>query len=475
MSNDPIRYPKLPQTLAGGLNWSMLRYFGAGAILASVTIGSGETLMASRGGSIFGYSVLWAVLVAVVAKGFQVYTAARHFTLTGHHPLEDWSRHAPCVPWFMLFLCLWCFPFLLAFLTLVLGEIVNEMFYIASPDERGFWMWTRIWATAAAVVAIGLTWIQGYGVIEKVQTVVIGLLLVSIGAAAVAANPDWAQIVTGLFVPVSPEYEPWITEKYPESFANRTAWVEITAIIGFIGGGTYDYLGYIGCLREKTWGAIGLEQTDSKCVEISDDADNIRRGQIWLRPPSIDVAASFACVFIFSVCFVVLGAAVLNTQQIVPAKNGELLTHQAQFLTRLHPILLHLYRAGVFMAFWGTIYGAYEIYSRTAYECLRPISKRLRDTPAKTVRLYVLLYCGLGGITLTWITDHPIKLITFPSLVGGVLTCGLWCFGMIWLDRKMLPRSLQMKLPLLIATVLSGLLLAGIGGKALFDFVGSFL
>ena len=125
------------------------------------------------------------------------------------------------------------------------------------------------------------------------------------------------------------------------------------------------------------------------------------------------------------------------------------------------------------MAFWGTIYGAYEIYWRTVYECLRPVSQRVRRMSTKTVRWYVLVYCGLAGIALTWLTENPVALITFPSLVGGVLTCGLWCFGMVWLDRTLLPKPLQMKTPLLVATLVSGTLLAGIGGKAFFDFVAS--
>mgnify|MGYP007096626210 CR=1 FL=1 len=470
-ASSPILYPLIPETLSGGINWRMMRYFGAGAILASVTIGSGETLMASRGGSIFGYSVLWAVLIASVAKGFQVYTAARHITLTGRHPLEDWARMSRAIPWMLLALCLWCFPFLLSFLSLVLGEIINEMFHLAAPEDPAFRFWTRVWATAAAALAITLTLIQGYGLMEKVQTTVIGLLLLSIGAACLASSPEWLSVIEGMFVPTAPAYPPWLLEKYADKFADRSPWIEITAIIGFIGGGTYDYLGYVSCLREKSWGAIGMESRTSNHRGIADNAENISRGRAWLWPPCIDVSVSFLCVFIFSVCFVILGASVLHPQEIVPAKNGELLTHQAQFLTQLHPTFLYLYQIGVFMAFWGTIYGAYEIYWRTVYECLRPVSQRVRQMPTDKVKLYVLLYCGVAGIALTWLTENPMKLITFPSLVGGVLTCGLWCFGMVWLDRKLLPAALRMKPPLLIATLLSGALLTGLGGKAFYDFV----
>ncbi|MCH2213501.1 MAG: Nramp family divalent metal transporter [Fuerstiella sp.] len=472
MTDTLIKYPDIPTTLAGRFNWRMLKYFGAGAILASVTIGSGETLMASRGGSIFGYSVLWAVLLASAAKAVQVYTAARHITLTGRHPLEDWARMTLWIPLLLLGMSLWCFPFLLSFLSLVLGEIINEMFHVATPNDPDFRLWTRIWATGATVLAIALTLIQGYSLMEKVQTAVIGLLLLSIGAACLASNPDLLAVIQGLFVPVSPQYQPWLIEKYPEAFRDRTPWVEITTILGFVGGGTYDYLGYVSCLREKSWGAIRTG-SDSSVRLIADDTDNLRRGRKWLVPPCIDVTTSFVCVFVFSICFVVLGASVLHPQEIVPAKNGELLTHQAQFLTQLHPAFLYLYRIGVFMAFWGTIYGAYEIYWRTVYECLRPVSEKIRRMSSGTVRLCVLLYCGVGAIALSWLTENPIGLITIPSLIGGVLSCGLWCFGMMWLDRKSLPTALRMKPVLRIATFVSGALLTSIGVKAFYDYVAS--
>jgi len=491
MADNTVRYPEPPAILTGGWNWQLLKYFGAGAILASVTIGSGETLMSSRGGAIFGYSLLWCMLAASITKGVQVYTAARYMTLTGEHPMEHWAKFPGPPKWIpivMVMLCLWCFPTLLAFLCLVMGEIINDMFHVVGPDAapevRLFW--TRIWATLGALVAITLTLLQSYGFIEKIQTAVVGLLLVSIGAACLASNPDWLQALIGTLVPRMPRYEPWVLEKYGDAFADRPPWVEITAIVGFIGGGSYDYLGYIGCLREKSWGAIGRktaddnsssDETDSYAdgqVHIATDDENVRRGRIWLRPAAIDVLVSFGCVFLFSVFFVVLGAVVLYPQQTIPSKEGELLSLQSQFLTRFHPSLLYLYQAGVFTAFWGTIYGAYEIYSRTMYECIRPVSQTFRKMSPRRVQVMVLAYCGIVGLILTWNVEKLIPLMTFPSLMGGVLSCGLWCFGMIWLDRTKLPPQLRMSKLLTVMTAISGLILTGMGLKALIDFALSF-
>ncbi|MDP6152277.1 MAG: hypothetical protein QF785_02785, partial [Phycisphaeraceae bacterium] len=89
-----VKYPELPGVLKGRISWRMLRFFGAGAIIASVTIGSGETLFASRGGAIFGYALLWCFVGGAIMKGVQVYTGARYMTLTGQHPIAAWM-HLP--------------------------------------------------------------------------------------------------------------------------------------------------------------------------------------------------------------------------------------------------------------------------------------------------------------------------------------------------------------------------------------------
>ena len=49
-TTETFEFPEPSDSLQQGLSWRSLRYFGAGAIMVSVTIGSGETLFASRGG-----------------------------------------------------------------------------------------------------------------------------------------------------------------------------------------------------------------------------------------------------------------------------------------------------------------------------------------------------------------------------------------------------------------------------------------
>lgn len=473
MTESPLQYPELPPELSAGARWRMLRFFGAGAIIASVTIGSGETLFASRGGALFGYALLWCFVGSAIMKGVQVYTAARYITLTGEHPMTHWGQlpgPRNWVPILIGVLSLICFPFWLAGLPRIMGGMINWMFGLGSASDAEFTRLARMWGTAAILIAVTLTWIQSYNVLERVQTIIVGLLILSVAGSCLASRPDWIAALFGTLIPSVPQYQPWVAKLYP-MIAERPPWVEVGVYLGAIGGGTYDYIGYIGCLREKKWGAIGRDlTTDVRPLPIAIDTANVERARRWLLAPKIDTGVSFLCVLLFTVCFVVLGAHVLHPAQVVPAGQA-LLTPQAEFLTQLHPSLLYVYQVGIFMAFWGTIYGAYELYTRTGYECIRPISKKLRDVPIAKVRRAILLYCGIGGLILMWTFDDPIKLVTPAAIVGGVFTCGLWCFAMIWTDRHFLPKPLRMRAPLLIVTAISGAVLTALGAKGIWDYV----
>jgi hypothetical protein len=56
----------------------------------------------------------------------------------------------------------------------------------------------------------------------------------------------------------------------------------------------------------------------------------------------------------------ILGAAVLHPQMEVPT-DRDLYSKQAQFLALVHPSLVAVYKAGIFFAMFGAIYGTFEV------------------------------------------------------------------------------------------------------------------
>ena len=477
-AKDVIQYPELSEDLKKGITFKSIKYFGAGAIIASVTIGSGETFFASQAGALFGYAFLWCFALSAIFKGVQVYSAARHFVLTGEHPMTHWGKipgPKNWVPWFFLVVSIACMPFWLAGLPLFLGNIVNWIMTesgstLITEDNRLFY--ARVWGTIMIVFAVSVTWLQTLGIIEKVQTVIVAALLLSMLIACGVASADWIAAIKGTVIPTVPDFKPWTVEKYPE-VVNKGVWVLVGTMLGAIGGGSYDYIGYVGCFREKGWGLIGRRDglNDDKQLNIDQSPENIKRGKSWLLPAQIDVGIGFFCVLLFTICFVVLGASILHTQELVPSKDMELFSHQALFLTEIHPKLIYLYQAGIFTAFFGTIYGAYEIYIRTAKESFKPVSEKVRNMSDSKFRQYILLYCGIGGLILMWVMEKPQAIVSPAAIVGGVFACGLWCFAMIWSDFKFLPKQLRMKPFLLILTIISGTVLTSIGIYSIYAYI----
>lgn len=465
-----LRYPALSEEMKARGIGSMLRLFGPGAIIASVTIGSGETVFASRGGAVFGYALLWCFIGGGLMKFVQVYTAARYMTLTGEHPIERW-KYLPgprgWVVWVLAVMTILCFPLWLSGLPKMLGGLTV---WILGSEGQEIWGDPRIWGTAFVGLAIAITMVQSYGALEKVQTYIVSLLLLSILTAAAAAQPDWLAVIMGSLLPTMPAYESWMVDKYP-AIASRSAWLEMGTYLGAVGGGTQDYFGYIGMLREKAWGLMGRSRGgEQQGVSIAEDQDNVQLGRQWLRAPLIDSSVSFACVVLFTMAFVILGAAVLKPQHIVP-EGAQLLSVQADFLVRLHPLLLYLYQLGVFTAFFGTIMAAYELYTRTAYECLRPVSRKVKQLSLAQMRPWVVAYCGVGGGAIMWAGGNPVTIVTPAAIFGGVLTCGLWCLLMVWTDRCYLPEKLRMGRVLLLLNIVSGLFLTAWGVRGAIDFL----
>jgi Mn2+/Fe2+ NRAMP family transporter len=453
---DSLGYPPLGDELSGGwLRW--LRVFGPGAIIASVTVGTGETIFAPRAGATFGYALFWVIVLAVLSKAVLVYTGARHLVLTGEHPLQAWARFPGprrWVPIVMGLVIVLAFPMWIAALADAIGSLC-----IWITGLGGAAPWGRpVWATGIILVAMALTLIQTYNIIERVSIVILGLKVIFILIAVLWVRPDWIAALWNAVVPHLPKYEPWVMTAYPD-VAGRAVWLEIAVLLGAVGGGVQDYTGYVGMMREKNWGASGVQEGGPD--RLKTDHQSIVMGRNWLRAPQLDVLISFGSVLLITGCFMLLGAVVLHPLRLIPT-NADLYSKQSYFLALIHPQLVHVYKAGIFFAIFGVIYGAFEVYSRSAFEPLRAIWPN-RSWSLERVRLWVILYSGLGGLLLLWSGLKTITLASIVSPFSGVFGCGLWCLAMVWVDRKQMPKAFQMSTMLMLAALISGVVLSVIG------------
>ena len=436
--------------------------------------------MASRSGAIFGYQLMWCFLLAGIFKGVQVYIAARHITLTGEHPMVSWKTIPGPPSWFPLLIALptiVVMPIAFSSISEILGGYLRELTGVSQSHDAvgpfvGLEFWENFWGSAVLTTCLVLAMSSSQTMLERVSAFVIGLIVLSAVISVVMCQPSVSEFLSGLFIPHVPDYQPWVETNYRNVFV-RSPWLEVALYLGAVGGGTYDYLGYIGMLREKKWGLSGHNPVSRETLQNLSE-EQISRAKIWTRAAVLDTAVSFTSVILVTLLFAGLGAVLLHTEQRIP-DDRTLLTEQESFLTQLHPQLRWLYRAGVFLAFIGTLYGAFEIYRYTVVESARALlPKWTQAQHIPSWRNLTVAYCYGGGMLMIWlpagIAGDVLGRMTFGAVIGGATLCGLWCLAMLWTDHTRLPKQLRMNRALRVVTLIAGIAMTALGIQTLLVF-----
>ncbi|HRI15789.1 MAG TPA: Nramp family divalent metal transporter [Verrucomicrobiota bacterium] len=474
----PTSAPPAALLTKNPLRW--LSFFGPGAVIASLTIGSGELIFSSRGGAIFGYRLLFVFLLVLLLKWALVFGTARHIVLTGAHPFERWA-HLPgprgWLPFTFLLLAALAFPIWVSFHAGTIGTLLAGLTGTSDAWHGGAHF---VWGLGTLAMVIALVASGGYARLERIQLVIIIAMLAGVVISLLLLKPDWLALLKGCFMPQSLHYPEWI-QKNPE-FAARPEWLEVTTYVGVIGGGGYDYLAYTAYLRGKHWGRANATGTGP--AELAAIAANpTHPARQWLRAPLIDCTLSFAAVLIFAGVFVVCGTLILAPSHQLPGGNN-LLNLQSQFVSASLPGLKFLYFLGAFLTMFGTLYGTVEVAPPILREIVRGWNASLARQLEPRLRPWAVWWVQLAGAAvlggslayhLTRGRDNPpglIALLTPANLFTGVTACGLICLLSVWSDRRFLPAALRMNGILTALNILAGICFVVLGLKGYWDHSG---
>jgi hypothetical protein len=97
----------------------------------------------------------------------------------------------------------------------------------------------------------------------------------------------------------------------------------------------------------------------------------------------------------------------------------------------------------------------------------------LRRKSIGSVRRFVIVYGTLSGLLLIWTGRDPVAIVT-PAVLVSILASGLWCFAMLWVDRRFLPRYFQMNGFLAGALFAAGVVLMVFGLRSTYDYLMQF-
>ncbi len=470
-----------PSALLSRNPLAWLTVFGPGAIIASITLGSGELIFSTRGGALFGYRILFLFVLISILKWGLVFAMSRHMVLSGVHPYARMMDLPGPRGWFPLMLLLIATvttPVWAGFFPGILGNFTS---WVTGTQEKFNGGIDYLWGVPFLVAVVTLSFTGGYKALERVQMTIVAAMMASAVVTLFLYNPDWLELLKGGIIPQSLQYPEWLPnspEKAIREIANQNEWVETTRYVGVIGGAGFDYLAYTSWLREKHWGWAGVgEASVAELDEIASDPQHPARQ--WVRAPLVDCAVSFALIVVFSAVFVASGVIVLGPEHQIPT-DANFLEMQAKFVTGIHPLLKPLYIAGAYLTMFGTAYGTFEIGVTVCREIVRAMNPEFAQRHNARLKSFTVGWLGIGAAAiLLWsfvstnsmIGDSRIllKLMTPANLFTGVLSCGLLCFIMPWMDWRFLPKPLRMPTSLLLLNVVSGVIFLVLGLKGYWD------
>ncbi len=222
--------------------------------------------------------MLWAVVVGALMKFVLNEGLTRWQLATGTTLMEGCVAHLgkPASWLFLAYLLVWSF-FVAAALMSAVGVTAHAILPLAGsgPDAAG--TDKVIYGVAHSIVAVILVRRGGYRLFEKVMSVCIAIMFVTVVAAAVALQPSLADVCRGLLVPTVPDLH-----------GGGAAWT--VALIGGVGG-TVTVLCYGYWIREE--GRQGAEE---------------------LRACRLDLATGYIMTGFFGVAMVIIGSSLGRLQ-----------------------------------------------------------------------------------------------------------------------------------------------------------------
>jgi Mn2+/Fe2+ NRAMP family transporter len=446
--------------------------FGPAAIVASVAIGAGETIVVVRAGAWAGYGLLWLVLLSVIVKGiFVTYLLGRYTAVSGE-PISQRLARVPGPRGWLLLTILFLEMAAAGPLWAAVARPCGELLYFLLFEGTQFGtdnklIIPRVITMLFITAALGFSVVTNYDKLEKQQVIICCLLVIGTIIGTVLVKPDlWAALKGSLDFGHVPPFPAWA----PASAKSHPA-LTLATTFGYVGGSVLGYIVYANWISLHGWGLTGHPQIE----EIRERAANgspqdylptepafTQRILKSLAPLKWDVGCGAAVLWIVTASFMMAGAAVLYplaaSGKLAASKSDwSLLTDQASIWRNIHPSLIWVYYLCVILALWGTLQAFPEIYSRTTHDFLQSIWPT-RPWSHRRIHASILVYVLLASTLVVW---SNLKFDTMTHIVAFLTTNLAVAVSMcaaLYLNFQ-LPREYRTRWWMLIGGILSAAIL----------------
>jgi Mn2+/Fe2+ NRAMP family transporter len=391
---------------------SSLKHLGPGLIVSASIVGSGELIATTTLGAQVGFALLWLVIVSTFVKVAVQIELARWTIVTGLPALTGYDRVPPkiaSVGWINL---LWAVMALSK--VLQVGGIVGGVaiaFSILFPigGDPMAAMSVTTWVVIVVIGSIALLYSDSYSFIERVAILLVVLFsvmttLIALGLPFSPFPYTSEQVLSGLTfaIPVG-------------------AIAAAVAMFGITGVGADEITFYTYWCIEKGYARYVGPNDGSEAWK--------RRAKGWISVMYKDAFLSWLIYTFSTIAFYIMGAAVLNPQQIVP-KGNEMITALSRMYTdALGPWAATTFLIGAIAVLGSTLWAAIPSWSRMYVNFLATIGVvRWHDKTERTrwIRMFTI------GLPIIWgvaylVIQAPVLMVQ----IGGLAT-GVFLLAVVW-------------------------------------------
>jgi len=354
-----------------GARW---RLIGPGIVAAATGVGAGDLVATLLAGSRYGYTLLWAAVLGTIVKIALAEAVGRWFLATGRTIFSGWrSLGVWTTVYFAIYVVIWGFLY---------GA--TAMSSVALPLAVLFPVLDlRTWAILSGLVGLALVAVGRYGVFEKVMTVLVGVMFVTVVGVALLTTPDVGAALAGL-VPVLPEGS-------------------VVFTLGLVGGvgGTITMAAYGYWVQAKGWS-----------------------GPAWLPIMRLDNRVGYIITGIFVISMMVVGAELLYAAGIALQSSGDrgLLDLDEVLEDRYGRFVSVMFLVGFFATSFSSLLGVWHGVSLLFADFVANVRGRADDPSASgeaspAFRGY-LLWLTFPPMALLFL-DRPFALVIAYGALGA--------------------------------------------------------
>lgn len=395
---------KAPPTTISGI----LEQLGPGLIISANIVGSGELIVTTKLGAEVGFTLLWFIILGCMIKVLLQVELGRYTIARSKTTLEAMNG-VPGPRWKVSWL-VWCWIFMFVATFFQLSGMVGGIVQILQAGGAG---WSETWiALGIMMICALLLFVGRYKFIEKFSTIAVAAFtLFTIFAVFSLYWTDYgitsSQLADGL------------SFRLPDNF------VTAFAAFGVIGVGASELIYYPYWCLEKGYAAyVGPHDGTPEWTD---------RARGWLRVMRWDAWVSMVIYTGATVAFYLLGAAVLNSQNLVVENDEMILTLSNIYEASFAQPGLWIFLIGAFVVLFSTIFISTASNGRLTADVMRLFGWIRIETEAEKKRVIrnVCLILPFVYYAFYITVKKPVHLV-FAGAIAQGLILPLLCFAALY-------------------------------------------